>query len=69
MLLAYDNLDKPRCAARIVSYQVRCNYKDYVAQNQEINFEYWKISVLSAAIPAPINVGKSGSNHLKSLIF
>ena len=49
--------------------QVRRNYKDYLAQNQETNFEYWKIPVLSVAIPVLINVDKSGPNHLKSLIF
>jgi hypothetical protein len=49
--------------------QARRNYKDYLAQNQETNFEYWKIPVLSGAIPALINVDKSGPNHLKSLMF
>jgi len=49
--------------------QVRRNYKDYFVQNQEINFEYWKIPGLSGAIPALINIDKSGPNHLKSLIF
>jgi hypothetical protein len=69
MLLAYDKVDKPRCAAGVVSYRRAANYKDYLAQNQESNFEHWKISGLSVAIPALINVDKSGPNHLKSLIF
>jgi hypothetical protein len=47
--------------------QARDNYKDYLAQNQETNFEYWKIPGLSVAIPALINVDKSGPNHLRFL--
>ena len=49
--------------------QARRNDKDYLAQNQETNSEYWKISGPSVAISALINVDKSGQNHLKSLIF
>src|ERR1700682_4169999 len=49
--------------------QTRRNYKHYLAQNQETNFEYWKILGLSVAIPALINIDKSGKNHLKLLFF
>src|SRR6267378_938632 len=49
--------------------QARRNYKDYLAQNQETNFEYWKTAGLYVGIPALINIDKSSCNHLKSLIF
>ena len=62
MLLAYDKLDTSKMCSKDCQLQARRNYKDYLAQNQETNFEYGKIPGLSVAIPALIN-------HLKSLIF
>jgi hypothetical protein len=67
--LAYDKLDTTKMCSKDCQLQGRRNYKDYLAQNQETNFEYWKISGLSFAIPVLTNVDKSGPNHLKSLIF
>jgi hypothetical protein len=69
MLLAYDKLDKHRMCSNDCRLQARGNYKDDLAQNQETNFEHRKIFRFSVAIPALINVDKSGPNHLKSLIF
>ena len=66
MLLAYDKLDKPRCAARIVGYRRAANYKDYLAQNQETNFEEWKIPASPSPTLALINVDKAAKitlNH------
>ena len=49
MLLAYDKLDTGNMCSKDCQLQAPCNYKGYLAQNQETNLEYWKIPVLSVA--------------------
>jgi hypothetical protein len=69
MLLAYDKVDKPRCAAGVVSYKRAATIRTILHKIKGLILSAGKIPVLSGAIPALINVEKSGPNHPKSLMF
>ncbi len=58
MLLAYDKLDTGNMCSKDCQLQARRNYKDYLAQNQETNFEYWKIPLPPVAVLALVNIQK-----------